>query len=118
MKLQYETIGYEIEEALVYLKRLFKEVKNKTLMDGEFLPEMEHILWHLNFSFNARYLSRKEVNNLSREKSRNYTFPPKEIFGRPKDHPNKYVSTQANKGGRINANSGDKRKFRRKFREK
>ena len=61
MKFQYETISYDLKEALEYLKRLLRQCRNKTLNEGEFLPEIEHILWHLNFSFNARYLSRKKI---------------------------------------------------------
>lgn len=80
MKLQYETISYNIEEALTYLKRVLKKCKNKSLAEEEFIPEMEHILCHLNFSLNARYLNLKCISALSKEEFKNYTFPPKEIF--------------------------------------
>jgi len=77
MKLQHDTIKYNIEEALVYLKRLLKEVKNKTLTEEEFIPEMEHILCHLNFSVNARHLSRKKASKLSQSEYEKHTRPPR-----------------------------------------
>lgn len=80
MNLQHKTIGYHLQEALAYLKRLYKACKNESLTEGEFLPEMEHILWHLNFSFNARYLSRKKAASLNRAKYKQYILPPLEIF--------------------------------------
>lgn len=76
MKLQYDTIEYDMEEALVYLKKLLKDVKNKTLTEEEFIPEMEHIFSHLNFSVNARHLSREKVSKLSQKEYEKYIRSP------------------------------------------
>ena len=80
MKLQFDTISYHLDEATAYLKKILGKCKNKKMYDGEFLPEIEHILSHLNFSYNARYLSRKKVSELSQAEYEQYTLPPKEIF--------------------------------------
>lgn len=77
MKLQHNTVKYNIEEAIVYLKKLLKKVKNRSLTEEEFIPAMEHILYHLNFSVNARYLSRKQTSKLSQAKYEKYILPPK-----------------------------------------
>ena len=82
MNLQHETITYHIQEALDYLKKVLKKAKDKTLDDGEFLPEIEHILWHINFAFNARYLDSKKASSLKQLKYGKYLLPPKEIFGK------------------------------------
>jgi len=82
MKLQHETITYNLQEALDYLEGVVKRSKVKTLNDGEFLPEVEHILWHINFAFNARYLSRAKVSRLKQVDYEKYLLPPKEIFER------------------------------------
>lgn len=77
MKLQNDTIKYNVEEAMEYIKKILKKVKNKTLTEEEFIPAMEHILYHLNFSVNARYLNRKQTAKLSQAKYEKYILPPK-----------------------------------------
>ncbi|MCK5609142.1 hypothetical protein KAR91_45125 [Candidatus Pacearchaeota archaeon] len=80
MDYQLETIHYYVKDALEEINEILKECESKTLKDDELLPLMEHALHMLNASFNLRYKSRKEINEMPQEEWEEYTLPPKEIF--------------------------------------
>ncbi|MCG8430088.1 MAG: hypothetical protein MJA29_02800 [Candidatus Omnitrophica bacterium] len=68
MRLAHNTISYDLEEAIQYLKEILRRVENKSITEEEFLFEMKHVFLHLNFAVNARHLTRKTVTQLSQEK--------------------------------------------------
>lgn len=81
MKIQWDTLEYNIEDALVELKKVLKLARNKTLEEGDIFPLMQHALEILSFAFNARFLNREVISKMSQEEWEKYLVPPKEIFG-------------------------------------
>lgn len=68
MKIKYETIERDIQEAHDYLTKLLRKVKKKAIDDGELLPELEHICMHINAAYNKQYLTLDQVLRKSKTK--------------------------------------------------
>lgn len=56
-----------IDEAMEQLQKIKKACKTGDYDPGEFLVEMQHALYHLNFAFNSRFYSDEELESLSQE---------------------------------------------------
>jgi hypothetical protein len=81
MKIKHETVTYYIEDAQVELNKILSACKKKSLTDEELLPLMEHAFQMLSASFNLRFKTRPQVDNLSQAEWEKNTLTPKEILG-------------------------------------
>jgi len=73
MRFQYDTIVYNLEESSECLTKLLNNCKKKKLVEGEFLPKIEHIILHLNLAYNARCLSRSATSKLKKTEYKKYS---------------------------------------------
>ena len=76
MKIQYDTVKYYLEDALIEINKILVKCKNKTLDEVSFKVDLEHALHMFNFAYNARYLTRKEASELSDKEYDMKTLPP------------------------------------------
>lgn len=80
MKIHHATVKYYIEDALCEIYKVLKGCENRSLKDEEFKVYMEHALHMINFVYNIRNLSRKEVSKLSQAEYEYKMLPPRDVF--------------------------------------
>jgi len=85
MKVQHETVKYYIEDALLEIDKILKGCEDKTLDEGEFEVDLEHALHMFNVAYHTKFLTRKEVCELSQEEYEKNMLPPKDIFQKSED---------------------------------
>jgi len=85
MKVQHETVKYFIEDALEEIDKILKGCEDKALDEVDLKVDLEHALHMFNCAYNAKFLTIKEVGELSQEEFAKNILPPKDIFQKSED---------------------------------